>query len=99
MSPQKIDPNLMKIANFHMYRIKRGKLARPIAEAKDYLEYLLGYDLEQINKELDVFIDFMQSLEINADKSEAAKHQRKRMAKKRQRDNQGQSLLNNEVIL
>lgn len=55
-----MDPNLTRIRDANLGRIKRGRLARPIFQAKSYLTYILGHDTDQINKEMDGFVDHMK---------------------------------------
>lgn len=50
-----LDPNLEKIKQHHVEEIKVGKLGNTIKEANSYLEYILGFNERQIQKELSSF--------------------------------------------
>ena len=52
----KLDPNLETIKNHHINSIRKHKLAAPIADAENYLEYVLGFRDARINKEMRNFV-------------------------------------------
>ncbi len=57
-----MDPNLQKIRDANMSLIKRGRLGIPILQAKDYLFYILGNQLDQINLEMDEYVDQLKQI-------------------------------------
>ena len=58
-----MDPNLIKIRDSNMALIKQNRFGRAITQAKSYLLYILGEDrMDQLNKELDDFVDSMRDI-------------------------------------
>jgi hypothetical protein len=51
-----MDSNLIKIRDHNMHLIRRGKLAKPIVQAKSYLTHMLQHNWEQIDIEMDEFV-------------------------------------------
>lgn len=57
-----MDPNLQTIKNANIKLIHKGKLRRPILQAKDYLTHILTeYKQQMIDHELDEFVDHLKS--------------------------------------
>lgn len=59
----RMDPNLLKIRDANSHRIRQGKFAKPIFQAKDYLEYVNGHNLDNANKEMDMFVSHLKMYE------------------------------------
>lgn len=57
-----MDPNLEKIRDHNRHLIRTGQLSKPIHQAQDYLEYILGYDFDKVNTELDSFVASIKKL-------------------------------------
>ena len=58
-----LDPNLIKIRDANMALIKQNRFGRAIMQGKNYLLYILGEDrMDQLNKELDDFVDHMRDI-------------------------------------
>lgn len=56
-----MDNNLVKIRDHNMHLIRRGKLAKPIVQAKSYLTYMLQHNWERIDAEMDDFVAHCQT--------------------------------------
>jgi hypothetical protein len=58
-----MDPNLVKIRDTNLTLIKENRFGRAITQAKDYLLFILGEDnMDQLNQELDQFVDSMRTI-------------------------------------
>ena len=57
-----MDPNLVKIMDANMYQIRKGLVTPAILQAKDYLTYILGQKVKQIELELDEFGSKVRSI-------------------------------------
>lgn len=56
-----MDPNLIKIRDSNLALIKQNRFGQAIVHGKSYLLYILGENrMDQINKELDEFVDSMR---------------------------------------
>lgn len=50
-----MDPNLLKIKDYHINSIRRGIIWKAEEDARSYLEYILSHHYSRINKELHEF--------------------------------------------
>ena len=58
-----MDPNLKKIRDANLALIKQNRFGLAIVQGKSYLLYILGENrMDQVNKELDDFVDHMKSI-------------------------------------
>jgi len=58
-----MDCNLIKIRDANMALIKQNRFGRAITQGKSYLLYILGEDrMDQLNREMDEFVDHMRDL-------------------------------------
>jgi len=57
-----MDPNLEKIRDSNRHFIHTGQLHKPITQAQDYLEYVLCYNFEKVNQELDEFVAHIKKM-------------------------------------
>lgn len=74
-----MDPNLIKIRDANIHLIKKGRLGKPITQAKHYLTEILGeYRLQEIDVEMDEFVDHLKDMANQA--REVRKSHKKRRA-------------------
>lgn len=57
-----MDPNLEKIKDHHLKRIRRGKVQQALDDAHDYLLYVIGHNYDQVDLEMTQFSEHLRTL-------------------------------------
>lgn len=70
-----MDPNLEKIRDANMHRIRRGHFKRPLEQARDYLDYILGHNEEQKAREFKEFAKHLKTMKKRLRDGEKSRRQ------------------------
>lgn len=62
-----IDPNLEKFKDVYLNDIRRGWMNRAMRDARDYLDHIHKGNIPVVNREMDVFADYLRDTKRSLD--------------------------------